>query len=45
MSDISRLEGRISSLEKFTTLSLLETDTSNLFIPDNNGINKFKSDS
>ena len=43
MSDISRLEGRISSLEKFTTLSLLETDTSNLFIPDNNGINKFKS--
>jgi hypothetical protein len=43
MSDISRLEGRIKSLEKFTTLSLLETDTSNLFIPDKNGLNKFKS--
>jgi hypothetical protein len=43
MADISRLETRINSLEKFTTLSLLETDTANLSVPDKNGINQFKS--
>jgi len=43
MADISRLEGRIKSLEQFTTLSLLETDTANLTIPDKNGVNQFKS--
>ena len=43
MGDISNLEGRIKNLEKFTTLSLLEADTSNLFIPDENGMNRFKS--
>jgi len=43
MADISRLETRINSLEKFTTLSLLETDTANLSVPDKNGVNQFKS--
>ena len=45
MSDISKLENRIKNLEAYTTLSLLETETSNLFIPDNSnlGLNRFKS--
>jgi len=43
MSDIRRLENRIKNLEYYTSLSLLETNTANLFIPDSNGLNKFKS--
>lgn len=45
MTDISKLETRIKNLEEYTTLSLLETETSNLFIPDNTntGLNRFKS--
>ena len=45
MSDISKLETRIKNLEEYTTLSLLETETSNLFIPDavDSGLNRFKS--
>lgn len=43
MSDIKQLENRIKSLEYYTTLSLLESDTANLFIPDADGLNKFKS--
>ena len=43
MSDISTLEKRIKTLEKFTKLTALESETSNLVISDNNGINKFKS--
>lgn len=43
MKDIKRLEDRIRNLEYYTTLSLLETDTNNLFIADNDGLNKFKS--
>ena len=45
MSDISKLETRISNLEQYTTLSLLESETSNLFVPDNTdpGLNRFKS--
>ena len=45
MSDISKLETRIKNLESYTTLSLLESETSNLFIPDNSnlGLNRFKS--
>lgn len=45
MSDISKLETRIKNLETYTTLSLLESETSNLFIPDNSnlGLNRFKS--
>jgi len=43
MSDIRRLENRIKNLEYYTSLSLLETSTSSLFIPDSNGLNRFKS--
>jgi hypothetical protein len=43
MSDIRNLENRIKNLEYYTTLSLLETNTSNLFVPDSEGINRFKS--
>jgi len=43
MSDISKLETRIKNLEYYTTLSLLESETSNLNILDSNGLNRFKS--
>jgi len=43
MQDIKDLEDRIKNLEYYTSLSMLETDTSNLFIPDADGLNKFKS--
>ena len=43
MVDIKQLENRIKNLEYYTALSLLETNTANLFIPDNNGLNRFKS--
>jgi hypothetical protein len=43
MKDIYSLESRIKNLEYYTSLSLLETDTSNLFIRDVNGLNRFKS--
>jgi len=43
MQDIKKLEDRIKSLEYYTTLSLLEKETANLFIPDNEGLNRFKS--
>ena len=43
MSDISRLEDRIQSLEYYTALSLLETNTSSFFVPDADGLNRFKS--
>jgi hypothetical protein len=43
MSDISKLETRIKNLEYYTTLSLLESETSNLNILDSDGLNKFKS--
>ncbi len=43
MSDINRLEDRIKNLEYYTSLSLLETNTANLFVPDSNGLNRFKS--
>ncbi len=43
MSDIKELEDRIKNLEYYTSLSMLETKTSNLFIPDADGLNKFKS--
>jgi hypothetical protein len=41
--DIKSLESRIKNLEYYTSLSLLETNTATLFIPDANGLNKFKS--
>jgi hypothetical protein len=43
MKDIKVLEDRIKNLEYYTSLSLLESDTSNLFIRDTNGLNRFKS--
>ena len=44
MKDIGSLENRIRSLEEYTTLNLLETDTNNLAIKDpNTGLDKFKS--
>ena len=43
MVDIKQLENRIKTLEYYTALSLLETNTSNLFIPDSTGLNRFKS--
>ena len=43
MKDIKKLEERIKNLEYYTTLSILETNTANQFIPDSNGLNRFKS--
>jgi len=43
MQDIRELETRIKNLEYYTSLSLLEQKTENLFIPDQAGLNKFKS--
>jgi hypothetical protein len=43
MIDIKNLENRIKNLEYYTTLSLLETNTANLFISDSSGLNRFKS--
>ena len=43
MQDIKRLEDRIRSLEYYTTLSLLEKETANLFVSDSEGLNRFKS--
>ena len=43
MSDIKKLEDRIQNLEYYTSLSLLEADTKSMFIPDDVGLNRFKS--
>ena len=43
MNDIFKLENRIKNLEYYTSLSLLESSTANLFISDANGQNRFKS--
>ena len=43
MTDINKLETRIRNLEFYTSLSLLETNTANFFVPDNDGLNRFKS--
>ena len=43
MQDIKKLEDRINSLEYYTTLSLLEKETANLFISDESGLNRFKA--
>ena len=43
MTDINNLETRIRNLEFYTSLSLLETNTSNFFVPDSDGLNRFKS--
>ena len=43
MNDISKLERRIKNLEYYTSLNLLEQSTLNSFVPDINGLNRFKS--
>ena len=43
MQDIKKLEDRIKNLEYYTTLSLLEKETANLFVADNDGLNRFKA--
>lgn len=43
MRDIGKLEKRIENLEYYTTLSLLEKATSELFIDDGLGFDRFKS--
>ena len=43
MVDIRQLEKRIQNLEYYTSLSLLETNTANMFVPDSQGLNRFKS--
>ena len=43
MIDIKNLEKRIKNLEYYTALSLLETNTANMFVPDADGLNRFKS--
>ena len=44
MKDIGSIEQRVRTLEDYTTLSLLETDTKNLSVKDpNTGLDKFKS--
>ena len=43
MKDIFNLENRIKNLEYYTSLSMLETSTQNLFVDDGTGLNRFKS--
>ena len=43
MSDINRLEQRLRSVEYYTSLSKLETSLINQFVPDANGLDRFKS--
>jgi hypothetical protein len=44
MRDIGKLEKRILNLEYYTTLSLLEKETADMYIPDDStGLNRFKN--
>ena len=43
MKDIRGLEDRITNLEYYTSLSLLELQTKDLLIEDSDGLNRFKS--
>ena len=43
MKDISRIDKRLQTVEKITSLSLLESTTENLFVDDGTGLNRFKS--
>ena len=43
MKDIKKLEDRIRNLEYYTSLSMLESTTAIMFVPDANGLNRFKS--
>ena len=43
MKDIATLDQRIENLEYYTSLSLLESDTKNLFLSDSSGVDRFKN--
>lgn len=43
MKDISNLEDRISNLEYYTALNLLEQTTSSMQVTDSSGLNRFKN--
>ncbi len=43
MRDIGKLEKRIDNLEYYTSLSLLETETQSLKIPDSTGLDRLKN--
>ncbi len=43
MRDIGKLENRISNLEYYTSLSLLESETQSLKIPDDTGLDRMKN--
>ena len=43
MQDISGLSSRVSNIEYYTSLSLLEKQASDLQVPDANGLNRFKN--
>ena len=43
MRDIGSIEDRVESLERYTSLSLLEVSTESLRVEDSNGSNRFKS--
>ena len=43
MRDIGKLENRITNLEYYTQLTLLEKQANDISIPDSNGLEKFKN--
>lgn len=43
MQDISDLQSRVSNIEYYTSLSLLEKQAADLQVPDANGLNRFKN--
>ena len=43
MKDIGKLEQRLSNVEYYTQLSLLESETANLFVADGSGLNRLKN--
>ena len=43
MVDIAKIEQRVKNLEYYTSLNTLEQSTLNSFVPDINGLNRFKS--
>ena len=43
MADIGQIENRINRLEYYTALSMLEKNTTDLTVPDANGIDRFKN--
>ena len=43
MNDINRLEQRLRNVEYYTSLNKLEQSVQSLFVPDANGLNRFKN--